>query len=268
MVEPVGMITPLTIPTSGNVVEAGTDLSLPGLYIMPEKYLSYSEKNLPDQDTFSTSEPEKKQDQLKEWTHETKEVPGPTMSIVSMEQVTKNKSNLDFGEDSGIDKHRMADMKEGNKGEAVAIPRRASSSSSTTQTSCGSFSIPIDMTLFRDPVFLLVSLVFAIGTPTVYGTWTYLPSLAQQLGYIKEEGAYLVMMNNVASAVSPPICGFLTSLDFLRHHIPKLAVGIIVICAANEAAVFFFLVDFGKESWMVETVCFVCTQIVGFDRFE
>ena len=72
--------------------------------------------------------------------------------------------------------------------------------------------------------------------------------------YIKEEGAYLVMMTHVASAVSPPICGFLTSLDFFRHHIPQIAAGIIIICAVIEAAVYFFLVDFGKKGWMAEDV--------------
>ena len=56
------------------------------------------------------------------------------------------------------------------------------------------------------------------------------------------------MMNHVASAISPPICGFLTSLDFSRHHIPQIAVGIIVICAAIEATLYFFLIDLGRQS--------------------
>ena len=171
VVEPVGMITPLTIPTMETEVEVDTDLSLPGLFIISDSHGAFSGLG-----AISMSDPGKKQDSVKEGVHVTREVPG------SVGKTSPDVSNLSFSDDSVIDKRGNVNTTMNGRSQYEAVKMVGSRSTSTPTRCCSGFSLPIDMTLFRDPVFLLVSLVFAIGTPTVYSTWTYLPSLAQQLG--------------------------------------------------------------------------------------
>ena len=52
---------------------------------------------------------------------------------------------------------------------------------SSSSSSSSSSSI-VDFSLFLDPVFVFVSLAFAIANPCVYGIWAYLPSLALEVG--------------------------------------------------------------------------------------
>ena len=116
--------------------------------------------------------------------------------------------------------------------------------------------LPLDLRLLLDPVFLLVAILFSVATPCTYGVWTYLPSLAASRGLTAEEGAYLTMINHVASALAPPVCGVLASGDAVRPRIPALTVGILLINAIVEAAVFLFLADQGKRALWDKTRSF------------
>ena len=183
-VEPVGMITPLTIPTNGNEVETGADLSLPGLLNLPETQWPYSGVELSGP---AVSDSEKKQEEVKGFMQEVDDVPGSMVSILSLRKTSPDKSNI--GDDTMIDKPVMTNvvmkkcgLTRRNKIEKAKAPSTQSLRSPGIRGRCSGFSFPLDVSLFRDPVFLLIALVFAIGTPTVYGTWTYLPSLAQQRG--------------------------------------------------------------------------------------
>ena len=140
------------------------------------------------------------------------------------------------------DLHKEKTHERGKKDVPSSSTKCSAKSSLTSSSSTYLFSF------LKDPIFLIVSLVFAIGNPCVYGTWFYLPSLALSRGLTKEDGARLTMINNVASAISPAICGFVTSLPAFRPHLSKVAMGILAGNALIDFALFFFLADLGLFS--------------------
>ena len=108
-------------------------------------------------------------------------------TALGKEERSKDAANrIDKTEENSNNALKLNNNNDNNNTNNIGPAAPSSSPSSSSSSSSSSFQrSPLDLTLLRDPVFLLVSLAFALANPCVYGVWSYLPSLALEVGLDK-----------------------------------------------------------------------------------